>query len=247
MDDFIYVAMTGAREAQVRQGVTSHNLANASTVGFKATMAGAVDVEITGPGYDEARVYSLTAAQGADLSAGPIQQTGRDLDVAVDGPGWIAVQGRNGLEAYTRAGALRIDTYGQLLTAAGQPVLGEGGPIAVPEYEALSIGRDGTITIQASGQQENSLVIVDRIRLVNPPPADLQRGEDGLMRLAGGAMAVPDAAVGLVPMALEGSNVNTVSSLVEMIENSRAFEMHIKMLSTAENLDQAAINLLRLT
>jgi flagellar basal-body rod protein FlgF len=247
MDDFIYVAMTGAKEAQVRQSVTSHNLANAATVGFKATMAGAVDVGIAGPGYDEARVYSLTEAQGADLTPGPIQPTGRELDVAVDGPGWIAVQGGDGLEAYTRAGALRIDPYGQLLTAAGQPVIGEGGPIAVPEYEALAIGHDGTISIQPSGQQENTLVVVDRIRLVDPPPADLRRGEDGLMRLAGGATAVPDAAVGLISQALEGSNVNMVASLVEMIENSRAFEMHIKMLTTAEDLDQASINLLRLT
>jgi flagellar basal-body rod protein FlgF len=246
MDDFIYVAMTGAKEAQVKQSVTTNNLANASTIGFKATLAGAVDVHIEGPGYDTARVYAITEAQGTDLTPGPVMETGNPLDVAVDGTGWIAVQAADGLEAYTRAGALRVNAYGQLQTATGQQVIGEGGPIAVPEYAAIEIARDGTISILPLGQDASTAVTVDRIRLVNPPAADLRRGEDGLMRVADGGTAVPDPNVFLVSGAVEGSNVNMVGSMVDMIEQSRAFEMHVKMLSTAENLDQASLDLIRL-
>lgn len=247
MPDFIYLSMTGAKEAQVRQAVTSHNMANASTVGFKAALANAVDVEIVGPGFDEATVYAVTQGQGADLSQGSIQQTGRNLDIAVDGRGWIAVQGADGLEAYTRDGALRINAYGQLLNGAGRPVIGEGGPIAIPEFESLEITQDGRVNIVPSGQPASTSVEVARIRLVDPPNEELRRGEDGLMRLDGGVLAPPDANVTLVSKALEGSNVNLVGSLVEMIENSRAFETHVKMLSTAEELDEASINLLRMT
>lgn len=247
MPDFIYLSMTGAKEAQVRQAVTSHNMANASTVGFKATLARAVDVEISGPGYDQATVYAVTAGQGADFSQGSIQQTGRQLDVAVDGPGWIAVQGADGLEAYSRDGALRVNAYGQLLNGAGRQVMGEGGPIALPEFESIKIAPDGWISIVPSGQQASAMTRLDRIRLVNPPETDLRRGEDGLMRLEGGVLAPPDASVRLMPEALEGSNVNLVGSLVEMIENSRSFEAHVKMLSTAEELNEASMNLLRMT
>lgn len=246
MDRFLYVAMTGAREAQVAQSVTNHNLANASTVGFKATLAGSAHVPVAGPGFAEARAYAVTAGQGTDLTPGQMMSTGNALDVAVEGDGWIAVQAADGSEAYTRAGNLKIDPYGLLTTSSGRPVLGEGGPIAVPQYEKLDIGADGTITIQPVGSEPNALAVVERIRLVTAEPTDLERGEDGLMRVRDGGSAVPDANVKLVSGMLESSNVNMVSALVDMIEQSRAFEMHIKMIGTAEDIDQSSMNLIRL-
>jgi flagellar basal-body rod protein FlgF len=246
MDRFLYVAMTGASELQLAQAVTNNNLANASTTGFKATLASALDVPIEGPGHADARVYSVTAGQGIDLTPGGIVQTGRELDIAVDGDGWIAVQAADGSEAYTRAGDLKIDAYGLLTTRSGEPVLGEGGPIAISQYQSLEIGRDGTISIRPLGQEASVLSVVDRLRLVSAPASDLVRGTDGLMRVVEGGAAVPDAGVKVVSRSLESSNVNVVGAMVEMITQARAYEMQIKMLGTAESIDQASQQLLAL-
>ncbi len=247
MDRFLYVAMTGASELQLAQAVTNNNLANASTTGFKATLASAAYVPIEGPGHEDARVYSMTAGQGIDFTPGGIVQTGRELDVAVDGDGWIAVQAPDGSEADTRAGDFRIDAYGLLTPSTGEPVLGEGGPIAISQYESLEIGRDGTISIRPLGQEASVLSVVDRIRLVSVPQSDLARGTDGLMRVVEGGAAIPDANVKVISRSLESSNVNIVSAMVEMITQARAYEMQIKMLGTAESIDQASQQLLALS
>jgi len=246
MDRFLYVAMTGASELQLAQAVTNNNLANASTTGFKATLASALDVPIEGPGHADARVYSVTAGQGIDLTPGGIVQTGRELDIALDGDGWIAVQASDGSEAYTRAGDLKIDAYGLLTTRSGEPVLGEGGPIAISQYQSIEIGRDGTISIRPLGQEASVLSVVDRLRLVSAPAGDLVRGTDGLMRVVEGGAAVPDAGVKVVSRSLESSNVNVVGAMVEMITQARAYEMQIKMLGAAESIDQASQQLLAL-
>jgi flagellar basal-body rod protein FlgF len=247
MDRFLYVAMTGASELQLAQAVTNNNLANASTTGFKATLASALYVPIEGDGHEEARVYSVTGGQGIDFTPGPLIGTGRELDIAVDGDGWIAVQAADGSEAYTRAGDLKLDAYGLLTTRSGQPVLGEGGPISISEYQSIEFGRDGTISIRPLGQEASVLSVVERIRLVSASPQDLVRGEDGLMRVVEGGEAVPDASVKLISRSLEGSNVNIVSSMVEMIAQARAYEMQIKMLGAAESIDQSSQQLLALT
>ena len=245
MDRMIYLAMTGARETMLAQAGVSHNLANASTTGFKASLQHAQALDVEGPGLP-ARTYAMGLDRLADLSPGALQSTGRDLDVAVDGPGWIAVQGPDGLEAYTRAGDLRVDALGRLTTGAGHPVMGEGGPIALPPFEKVEIGADGTVTLQPLGQPANALAVVERIRLVNPDPAGMQRGEDGLMRLEDGMPAPADAAVRLRTGMLEASNVNTVAALVDMIQLSRQFELQVKMMSAAEDADRASAELLRM-
>lgn len=247
MDRFLYVAMTGASELQLAQAVTNNNLANASTTGFKATLASAMYVPIEGEGHEEARVYSMTAGQGVDFTPGAILGTGRELDVAVDGDGWIAVQAPDGSEAYTRAGDFEIDAFGLLTTRSGQPVLGEGGPIAISQYQSIEIGRDGTISIRPLGQEASVLSRVDRIKLVSAEPQDLYRGEDGLMRVVDGGIAVPDASVNLVSRSLESSNVNIIGSMVEMITQARAYEMQIKMLGAAQSIDQSSQQLISMS
>jgi flagellar basal-body rod protein FlgF len=252
VDKVLYLAMTGAREAQVAQSVTNQNLANASTTGFKSTLAGSMSVPLAGPGFAGARTYAMTADQGTDVTQGPLLATGRDLDVAVDGAGWIAVQSPDGTEAYTRAGNLSVDAFGRLTTDNGRPVLGNSGPIAIPPYESIQVGADGTISIRPIGSEASALAVVDRVRLVNPPQADLVRGEDGLMRLAPGTTqgaggSAPDANVKLVSGMLEGSNVNVVTALVDMIQQARNFELHVKMMSAAEDNDRASTELLKLT
>jgi flagellar basal-body rod protein FlgF len=245
MDRLLYIAMSGAKEIMRAQTVNSNNLANASTTGFRADFEAMVHRQVYGPGYENTRLYTQTNGYGTDFSRGNLVGTGRPLDVAVDGDGWIAIQAPDGTEAYTRDGNLRKDASGLLMTETGYPVMGNEGPITVPEDHNIEIGQDGTITIRPLGSGPESLTIVDRIKLVNPDVSQLEKGEDGLIRLAGGE-ADPDANVRLFSGTLESSNVNTVEALVDMIGFSRQFELQVKMMKSAEDQDAAVTQLMRL-
>ena len=170
----------------------------------------------------------------------------RTLDVAVNGDGWLAVQAVDGSEAYTRAGNLRVNINGQLLTGAGHPVMGESGPIVIPEFEKLEIGRDGTISVRPIGQQPSTLAEVGRIKLVAPEPTELVKGEDGLLRMRTGAAAAASTDVTLLGGALELSNVNSVEALVDMIGLARQFEMSVKIMQTAKEMDEKTAQLMSL-
>ncbi len=245
MDDLIYVSMTGASQFLTAQSAHANNLANASTTGFRADLMGYRAMPVFGEG-EASRVYALAEKAGTDFRPGPRLTTGRELDVAVAGEGWLAVQAADGSEAYTRAGDLRVDPNGQLITGAGHPVLGEGGPIAIPPAEKIEIGIDGTISIRPVGQEATALAVVDRLKLVNPRAAELHKGEDGLIHLASGTAAA-DAAVQLTPGALEGSNVNSVDALVGMIELSRQYELSVKLMKIAEDNAAATDTLMSVT
>ncbi len=176
--------MTGAKQTEYAQTINTNNLANVSTTGFRADLHSFSSVPIEGPGV-ESRVNAVVDSYGTDFSAGPVASTGRDLDVAVQGDGFIAVQAPDGGEAYTRAGDLRVEAGGLLSTGAGHLVIGDGGPVAIPPNSSLLIGSDGTISVQPMGQGPETLAIVDRIKLVNPDVSLLQKGPDGLLRMAG--------------------------------------------------------------
>lgn len=244
MDKFLYVAMSGAKETLRAQASNSHNLANASTTGFRADLAAFMTRVIEGPGFDT-RAYATTSTVGFNRSGGAVMTTGRDLDVAVNGDGWIAVQAPDGREAYTRAGDLQLDTTGQLRTGAGHPVLGEGGPIVVPPNASLTLGSDGSVSIVPLGQSAQTVATVGRIKLVNPDAAQLERGTDGLFRQRDGADAAADASVRLATGALESSNVNTAEAMVNMIELSRRFDMQVKAMRAAEDNARSSASLLR--
>lgn len=245
MDRFLYVAMSGAKETLRAQTVNNHNLANAATTGFRADLAAFQTRAVVGSGF-ASRAYAQSASVGWNTQTGAIQSTGRDLDLAVRGTGWIAVQAPDGREAYTRAGDLRIDPDGILRTATGHAVLGDGGPISVPPHASLMVGADGTISIVPLGQGPETTATVARIRLVNPDAGTLERGEDGLFRCRDGSEAAPDAAVQLVSGALESSNVNLADAMVTMIELARRFDMQTKAMRTAEEDGAASARLLRL-
>ncbi len=246
MDRMIYVAMSGAKQTAIAQGLNSNNLANASTTGFRQDLADMRSMPVYGPGAPS-RVYAMTERPAVDMNNGIMQTTGRELDVAVQGQGWLAVQAADGSEAYSRRGDLRIASGGLLVNGSGQPILGEGGPIAVPQAESLEIGTDGTITVRGIGQNPSVLTVVDRIRLVNPDAAQLEKGKDGLMRLAAGETAPADATVQLVSGALEGSNVNTVDAMVNMIALARQYETQVKMMKTAGEMESTSNDLISLT
>jgi flagellar basal-body rod protein FlgF len=245
MDRMLYVAMSGAKQTMLAQAVNTNNLANVNTTGFRSDLEAFRSLPVYGPGYPS-RVYAQTETPGTDLLAGTLSTTGRELDVAVNGDGWIAVQAADGSEAYTRAGDLRVTVNGQLETGAGRAVMGNGGPIAVPPFEKLEIGADGTISIRPVGQAANALAVVDRIKLVKPPLGQMEKGTDGLMRVKDGKNAVADATVQLASGVLESSNVNAIEAMVRMIELGRQFETQIKMMRAAQENDAASAQLMRM-
>jgi flagellar basal-body rod protein FlgF len=245
MDRMLYVAMTGARETLRAQTANNHNLANASTVGFRADLQAFQARRMSGDGYDS-RVYATVSTTGFDSNVGAMMSTGRDLDVAVQGEGFIAVQGVDGREAYTRAGDLRVDPNGQLRTGSGLQVLGDGGPVSVPPHASLVVGGDGTVSVVPLGQGPETRAEVGRIKLVNPGNEALEKGTDGLFRMKDGSDALPDANARLVSGALEGSNVNVAEAMVNMIELSRRFDMQVRAMRTAEDTAGASARLLSL-
>ena len=239
MDRMIYLSMSGAKAAMQRQEVLANNLANVSTVGFRAELAAFRAVPVEGSGAST-RVYALESTVGANHQPGVVQATGRNLDVAMQGNAWLAVQGLDGTEGYTRAGALEVNAEGQLMTKGGHTVLGDGGPITIPADSEVMIAGDGTVSAKAA----NGLpAAVGRLKLVVPEsPAALARGSDGLFRAQSELPA--DASARLQDGALEGSNVSAVETMVAMIAAGRQFEHQMKLLQTAERQEQAAAKLL---
>ncbi len=243
MDRLAYIAMSGAKETLRAQAANNHNLANANTTGFRADLSAFHSVAVAGAG-EPSRAYAVNTTVGWDSSAGSMQQTGRDLDVAINGDGWIAVQGNDGREAYTRAGDLRVDSSGQLLTGAGHPVLGDSGPIIVPPHSSVTVGGDGSVSIVPLGQSATTQATVGRIKLVNPATNSVERGADGLFRMKDGSDAPPDAAVKVMSGAIESSNVNVAEAMTQMIELARRFDLQVKTIRTAEEDAAASAKLL---
>lgn len=245
MDRMVYLAMTGARQMLMQQAAASNNLANAASPGFRADLEAFRAMPVFGPGQPS-RVYAMAERPAVNFEPGSLETTGNDLDVAVDGEGFLAVQAADGTEAYTRAGDLRLNGNGMLETGNGRPVLGNGGPVAIPPAESIVIAADGTISIRPVGQGSDTLVVVDRLKLVRPDTRELYKGEDGLFRQKNGANLEADASVRVVQGALESSNVNSVSEMINMMTYQRNFELQVKAMQTAEKNDAAMAQLMRM-
>jgi flagellar basal-body rod protein FlgF len=244
MDKLLYVAMSGAKETLRAQAANNHNIANASTTGFKADMTAFQSRAVSGAGFPS-RVYATDGTLGSDFSAGAQITTGNPLDIAINGNGLLAVQDGAGNEAYTRAGDLHVDPSGMLLTATGHPVLGDGGPITVPPATTMTIGTDGTVSLVPLGQTPNTAASVGRIKLVNPASGSMVAGPDGLFRAKDGAPLAADAQMSITPAVLETSNVNLPTSMVNMIELARRFDLQVKALQSADQNGAAATKLLQ--
>ena len=246
MDKALYIAMTGGTSIERAQTIHANNLANADTAGFRADYEQARAMGVYGGTGLESRAYALTENPGTDFAYGSLDETGNDLDVAVDGPGWIAVEGADGQEAYTRAGSLHVNALGQLLTADGHAVLGESGPITLPPLEKVQVGFDGTITVREQGQAPNALGQLGRIKLVNPQNTQLTKGEDGLLYLRSGEKALKaDETVRVKSGFVERSNVNIVDEFTDVMALSRQFDLQIKLMRTTEDNSSAATKLLQ--
>ena len=243
MDRLIYTAMSGASQTLGRQAAVAHNLANASSTGYRAEEHRLRAVQVI-PGAGSAalptRAFVVDASTHSNYTPGPLQLTGRTLDVAVQGQGWITLALPDGSEAYTRNGSFEVSVNGVLQTRNGVPVQGDGGAITVPPDVKVSIANDGTISVIPESGAQNTVNAIGRLKLVNPPEADLERGADGLFRQRSGGVAQNDPKVTLAGGYLEGSNVNSVEQMVTMISLARHFEMQMKALTSADANDRAA-------
>ncbi|MES2934753.1 MAG: flagellar basal body rod protein FlgF [Pseudomonadota bacterium] len=245
MDRLIYTAMTGAKHILEQQATTSHNLSNATTTGFRAQLDTFRAVPVISEGMPT-RAFVVDSTVGTDFRQGPLQQTDRALDVAVQGKGWLTVQLEDGSEALTRHGNLKLSDNGVLQTQSGLNIAADGGTISIPPDVSVTIAKDGTVSAIPNGSKPNQITVLGRLKLVNPPEESLQRGDDGLFRIKDGGTADADPAVAIVGGALEGSNVNVIDAMVNMISLGRQFEMQMKLLQNAENNASKAGQLLSL-
>lgn len=245
MDRMIYTAMTGAKHILDQQATNSHNLANATSTGFRAQIDSFRSMPVMGESL-ATRTLVVDSTIGADMTPGAIQATGRDLDVAIQGKGWFAVMREDGTEAYTRNGSFKVNENGQLQTATGLNVQGDGGPVSIPPDSTISIGKDGTISAISAVTPSAAPNVVGRLKLVNPEEASMVRADDGLFNTAEGE-ADADATVAVVQGSLEGSNVNVIDAMVNMISLARQFDSQMKLMQTAENNANKASQLFNLT
>ena len=243
MDKLIYTAMTGASHTLQQQAAVSQNLANTNTPGFRAAINTFRAVPLTGEGL-ATRTFVVDSTAGADFSQGAMEPTGRPLDVAVNGDGWIAVEAKDGQEAYTRNGSFQVSPSGLLQTRNGLNVQGDAGPITLPPDSQVTIAKDGTVSAIPAGAAAGEAVVAGRIKLTNPPQNMLVRGEDGLFRSNDGKPAEADVNVNVAAGFLESSNVNAVEAMVSMISLARQFEMQMKMLTSADNNARQASKIL---
>jgi flagellar basal-body rod protein FlgF len=245
VDKYLYVAMTGASQNALAQRAHANNLANISTNGFQKDLEQARSMPVFGDSFP-ARAFAMSERPATDFTPGALVETGRDLDVAVSGPGWMAVQNPEGGESYVRTGSLNVDALGVLRAGNGMPVMGNGGPIAVPPEQKIEIGQDGTISIRAMGEGPRVMAEVDRIKLVNPDLRNMTKGLDGTIRTKDGQPAVIDANVQLVSGFQEASNVNAVDEMTSVLALAKQFELHVKMMNTAKEGDEAMARVLQI-
>ena len=239
MDRVIYTAMTGAKSTLGQQAAVAHNLPNVDSTGFRGEMHKMRAVEVQTQAW-HTRAFVVDASIANDFTQGPLKYSGSPYDVALRGKGWLTVRAPDGGEAYTRDGALQLSPNGVLQTHGGLPVMSNGGPIDIPPENVISIGNDGVI----SAVQDGVVNEIARLKLVNPPESELVRGEDGLFRLKSGQPAPVDDAVQLAGGYLEGSNINVAEQMVQMISLARQFEMQMRMITSAQENDRSATQLI---
>ncbi|WIM06740.1 MAG: flagellar basal-body rod protein FlgF [Candidatus Nitricoxidivorans perseverans] len=249
MDRLLYTAMSGASGTLSRQAAVAHNLANVTSTGYRAEEHRLRAVQVQAQGASRAtalptRAFAVDASTHTDFTPGPIMHTGRALDIAIEGRGWLALAMDDGTEAYTRNGSLELSVNGVLQTRAGIPVQGDGGPITVPPDVRIFVAQDGTISVVPESGAQNTVNVIGRLKLVNPPEGELARGGDGLFRLNTGDPAPMDEKVRAASGYIENSNVNPVDQMVAMISLARQFEMQMKMISSADQNDRTAAQIL---
>jgi flagellar basal-body rod protein FlgF len=245
MDRLVYTALSGLRSNMQAQASIANNIANASTIGYRSDRVTFDRMVLSGSPLDT-RTMAASEVTDADRTAGTMIQTGRPLDVAVNGEAWIAVQATDGTEAYTRRGDMNVAASGVLETGDGFPVMGSGGPITVPPHQSITIAGDGTVSIVPPGGDPNQPQILDRIKLVSPKGSNTVKGLDNNLHVKGGGILPPDLDATVQNGSLEQSNVNLTQALIDMIENQRSYEVQANLLKEAKSMDEQTASLMRL-
>ncbi len=245
MDRALYIAMSGAKQNTLGQAAHANNLANASTNGFRSDYTQSRAMGVFGD-YFPTRAYAMTERPASDFRQGPLMETGRSMDVTIEGDGWFAVQGPDGQEAYTRAGDLSVDADGRLVNGSGLQLIGDGGPVVLPEFQSIEISRAGIVTIQPLGETPAAVAEPVQLKLVRPDLQALEKGEDGLFRFRDPATppALADPNITLVNGFVEGSNVNAVSELTSLIALNRQYEMQVKLMKRVDENTAATTQIL---
>ncbi|NNM77069.1 flagellar basal body rod protein FlgF [Sphingomonas sp. ID1715] len=245
MDRLVYTAYSGLRSRMAAQAAIANNMANASTVGFRADQIGFEQLALKGGAF-EARALTAGEVIDADRKNGAVIGTGRDLDIAIEGNDWLAVQAADGEEAYTRRGDLSIAPSGVLQTGDGMPVIGGSGPITIPPAAKVTIGPDGSVLVVPPGGELDKPQVVDKLKLVDPKGSETVKGTDNLLRVKGGGTLPENLDAKVLSGSLEQSNVNITDTLVQMIENQRSYEVQAKLLSSAKDMDDGGASIMRL-
>ena len=246
MDKLLYIAASGASQDLTGSAIRANNLANAQTTGFKAQLEQARAMPAYGEGLPT-RVFAMTESPTNDYDGGAMVQTGRELDLAIQGEGWFSVLDANGNEAYSRNGSLELGANGELKDSHGNTIVGDFGPVFLPiPLSNINIANDGTLSVRPQGAPETVLEEVGRLKFVNPDVRNMQRGADGLFRMKDGELAAEDLQVSIRNGVLEGSNVNPVEEMVSMINLQRHYEMQVKLMKRAESMDLRGNQLLRI-
>jgi len=245
MDKLIYTAASGLKSHMAAQAAIANNMANASTIGFRAEKVNFNSLLLKGAGFDSRQPASENVTD-FDRSAGAVTTTGRNLDVAIPGDQWMAVQANDGNEGYTRRGDLNISATGVLETGDGFPVMGSGGPITVPPATSVSIAQDGTISIIPVGGDAKNPQVIDRIKFASAQGSQTVKGLDNLIHVQGGGILPTDENAKCISGALEQSNVNMTQSLVDMIENQRSYEVQANLMKSAKDMDESAASVMRM-
>lgn len=245
MDKMIHSSLTAMRGIMARQTAIANNMANVGTTGFRSEIVNA-KVKHLHSDQLSSRSVADERVHTADLNPGTVTATGRSLDVALSGDAMLSVQGPDGEPAYTRRGDLQLSETGLVTTGAGDPVLGENGPLTLPPADKISIAKDGGVWILPQGDTSGEVQQIDRLALVSFTGSDIVKGNDNLFRVRGGGILPSDLNARVISASLEGSNVNMTTSLVDMIEASRAWETQVKLLSTAQELDSRSASLMQL-
>jgi len=245
MDRALYIAMSGAKQNTYGQTAHANNLANVATTGFRSDYTQSRAQGVFGEHFPS-RAYAMTERPASDMSMGSLVETGRNMDLAIEGQGWFAVVGPDGQEAYTRAGDLSVDPLGRLVNGSGRQLIGDGGPVVLPEFEKIDISKAGIITIQPFGEVPAGVAEPVQLKLVNPDPETLEKGEDGLFRFReeGTPPAQPDLNVSVVGGFTESSNVNAVTELTSLIQLNRQYEMQVKMMKRVDELAAATTQIM---
>ncbi|NAW57042.1 MULTISPECIES: flagellar basal body rod protein FlgF [unclassified Vibrio] len=240
MDSLLFTATSGASRVLKAQHVRSNNLSNADTAGFRADMERVRSVPLHGSGFDGRTMVATNSAM-TRFDAGDIVKTGRPLDVAIMGDGYLTVQTPEGQEAYTRAGNIEVDNFGALYVN-GFPLMGDNGPLILPDYQKVEISERGQVSVIPPGG--GAELEVGRLKLVKPPMEELQKESDSLLHNVAGVPFEADETVQLAPEHIEGSNVSAIDELLTVMSLTRNFEMQIRMMKTAETLAQAGNKLM---